>query len=287
MAGNSKDKLICGHYLVAFIDLLGQWKRLQKLDTLQSDKNSPAYKEFIKTVKDTVGAVDDLQRTAKEYFHAFTRNDECNALNSLPGFRKLNKTEIKCQHFSDGLVIYVPLRADDDYSPIKGVYGVLAACGMLCLLGLAKKRPVRIGVAMGIAAELRDNELYGKAVADAYEIESYIAQYPRVVVANDILDYLKSYTNKSCKRDDMVGIVSGKLAEDSMKLFGRDFDGRVIVNYLGEFFKKYTFDRILQLAYEYVNQQLKEHQQNQNTKLAFRYSLLHGYFLQYLEQSHK
>ncbi len=26
---------------------------------------------------------------------------------------KLNKTEIKCQHFSDGLMIYVPLRADD------------------------------------------------------------------------------------------------------------------------------------------------------------------------------
>ena len=95
---------------------------------------------------------------------------------------KLNKTEIKCQHFSDGLMIYVPLRADDDYSPIKGVYGVLAA--------------FRIGVAMGIAAELRDNELYGKAVADAYEIESYIAQYPRVVVANDVFDYLQSYTNK-------------------------------------------------------------------------------------------
>ena len=43
MAGNSKDNLIFGHYLVAFIDLLGQWKRLQKPDTLQSDKNSPAY----------------------------------------------------------------------------------------------------------------------------------------------------------------------------------------------------------------------------------------------------
>ena len=36
--------------------------------------------------------------------------------------------------------------------------------------------------------------------------------------------------------------------------------------------------KVYRLAYDYVEQQLSEHQKNQNSKLAFRYSILHGYF---------
>lgn len=100
------DKLIFGHYLVAFVDLLGQRDQLRKLNALPSDESGPEYSEFLQTVKQTIGAVHDLQLTAKQFFRAFTKNEADNPLNALPAFGRLNSTEIKFQHFSDGLVIY-------------------------------------------------------------------------------------------------------------------------------------------------------------------------------------
>ena len=63
-----------------------------------------------------------------------------------------------------------------------------------------QKRPVRIGVAIGVSAELRDNELYGKAVADAYEAEAYLAKYPRAVLSNEVVHYLNTYADKNVLR---------------------------------------------------------------------------------------
>ncbi len=291
MSENSKDKLIIGHYLVAFVDLLGQRQRLQKLDALPKDKDGPEYKEFIRIVKETIGAVDDLQRTAKYYFSSFAETSEKSLLNSLPAFERLNKAEIKFQHFSDGLVIYVPLRTDEDYVPLKGVYGALIACGGLCLLGLVKKMPVRIGVSIGIAAELRDNELYGKAVADAYEMEAFTAQYPRVVVTDEVLEYLMGYANQKCGTQDISCAITTAMAKASLQVLTSDFDGRAIVNYLGDIFRNdlmVGLDKtVFQRAYDFVDQQVHEHQESQNTKLALRYSILHGYFFHHLGEYKK
>lgn len=282
MRKSANEKIVFGHYLVAFVDLLGQRERLRNLNALPSDENGPKHSEFIKTVKQTIGAVHDLQDSAKQFFHSFTKNENNNPLNSLPGFGRLNSSEIKFQHFSDGLVIYVPLRADDHHSPAKGVYGALAACGGLCLLGLAKKRPVRIGISIGVAAELHENELYGKAIADAYELESYVAQYPRVVVSNEVTNYLIGYAQTNCGEGDFDCYIQKRLAESGLKMLARDFDGRFIVSYLGEFFRHHLLKSIDELVYEhaksFIDDELKKHQESQNSKLAFRYSLLHGYF---------
>lgn len=278
----SSDTLIFGHYLVAFVDLLGQREKLKRLDALPSDENGPEYNEFIQNIKDTIGAVQDLQRTAAEYFSSFSKNESDSILNAVPGFGRLNATEIKFQHYSDGLVIYVPLRTDDNYSPSKGVYGALAACGCICLLGLAKKRPVRIGVSIGVAAELAENELYGKAVADAYELESYIAQYPRVVVSDEVMSYLLGYANQKCRSDDFHCQITMKMAEASLKMLVGDFDGRIIVNYLGDFFRKELMSNVDDIVYKnaksFIDEQIKIHRESKNSKLAFRYALLHGYF---------
>ena len=286
MNTQGKDSLTFGHFLVAFVDLLGQRDRLRKLDALPNDENGPEYSEFVQVVKDTVGAVYDLQKTASDYFNALTKNENDNPLNNLLGFKKLNATEIKFQHFSDGLVIYVPLRTDENYSPLKGVYGALAACGALCLLGLAKKKPVRIGVSIGVAAELHDNELYGKAIADAYELESYVAQYPRVVVSDEVLHYLLGIAQSECANNDLEGQVTKKMAETSLKLLARDFDGRVIINYLGDFFKNHlmggTEEELYKRANSFIDEQLKMHQASQDSKLALRYAVLHGYFHEHL-----
>ncbi|HHT9115146.1 MAG: hypothetical protein HY607_07545 [Planctomycetes bacterium] len=289
MKRKPKDKLVFGHYLAAFVDLLGQRERLRKLNALPSDPGGPEFEEFIKIIKSTIGAVDDLQSTCKEYFEAFVKRQENSIFNKLPGISNLDKTQIKFQHFSDGIVIYTPLRMGDGYSPVLGVYGALAACGVLILLGLAKKRPVRIGVAIGVSAELRDNELYGKAIADAYEAEAYLAKYPRAVVSNEVVNYLNTYINQKCAEGDIPCMIETQIARACQQMLARDFDGRVIVSYLGDFFRNHLMEKIdkkvYELAYDYVEQQLSEHQKNQNSKLAFRYSILHGYFFEHLGEN--
>lgn len=276
-----EENLIFGHYLVAFVDLLGQRDSLKKFSDLPIDKNGSEYQEFISLVKETVGAVDSLQQTAREFFKAFTKKE--GILQQIPSLRKFSETEIKFQHFSDGLVIYVPLKEDDGYTPAKGIYGAIAVCGMLCLMGLAKQQPVRIGISIGVAAELRNNELYGKAVAEAYEMESFIAQYPRVVVSNELVGYLKLKADQACEVNDIGCRFKADLAKSTLELLSPDFDGRLIVNYLGDSFKKNLENtKLKNMAYQYVAEELLRHQANQNTKLAFRYSLLHGYFSSHL-----
>ncbi len=285
-----KNNIVFGHFFVAFVDLLGQRARLKKLDALPKnrDKDSTEYKEFIKNIKETIGAVDDLQTSCKDYFKAFTKDEANDPYNVIPALKRLSKTEIKFQHFSDGLVIYAPLRTDAGYSPVKGVYGALAACGSLCLLALAKKRPIRIGAAISVAAELRDNELYGKAVVDAYELESEVAQYPRVVLANEVADYLTAYATQECGKD-IARKIEAKTAQACLSMLARDFDGYLIVDYLGQFFQEKIMGsptkeiaNLLQLAYAYIDDQVKQNQISQNSKLALRYSILHGYFYEHL-----
>lgn len=41
MQSKPNDKLVFGHYLVAFVDLLGQRERLRKLSALPSDIGGP------------------------------------------------------------------------------------------------------------------------------------------------------------------------------------------------------------------------------------------------------
>ena len=284
----ANDKLIFGHYFVAFVDLLGQREQLKKLDALPSDEGGPEYDEFVQIVKDTIGAVDDLQQSANVFFSSFTKDNENSILNKLPNCSHINKTEIKFQHFSDGLVIYVPLRTDNDYSPSKSIYGALVACGGICLLGLAKKRPVRIGISIGVAAELRDNELYGKAVADAYEMESIVAKYPRAVVSDNVIDYLRGYANQTCNKNDIPSLVTKELARYCLDMLVSDFDGYAIINYLGKFYKDnisvVSNESVFELAYDFIKHELERHQKSKNTKLAFRYSMLLGYFHEHYDQ---
>ena len=69
-------------------------------------------------------------------------------------------------------------------------------------------------------------------------------------------------------------------------MLARDFDGRFIVSYLGDFFRNQLMSGIDEFVYEnaksFIDEELKRHQEAQNSKLAFRYSLLHGYFHEHL-----
>lgn len=277
------DKIFIEDYLVAFVDLLGQQEELAKMVSLPLESDTEAYQDFIKVIQKTIGAVKGLQRDTENFFNAFLKNKNNPIKNIIP---RMGTREIKFQNFSDGLVIYVPLGNRHESSAMSAVYGVLISCGLLTLLGLAKKQPVRVGISVGLATEV-DGDLYGKAVADAYIAESKVAQLPRAIVTENVLDYINFKSASSS--DNIVDQFEVSLVDTCKKILSYDYDGNAIINYLGEDFltlvesEGFLSETVVPKAYEFVLEQLELHQLQKNSKLAMRYSLLHGYFSHHLD----
>jgi hypothetical protein len=279
------NKYYFGYYVVAFVDLLGQRDEMKKFRGLPKNASGPDYDEFIQTVKTTIGRIYDIQKTCQEFFEAFSnRPYRVNIPQEYKQmFENLGKTHIRYQHFSDGLVIFVPLKEDEVTSPLKSVYGLLSACAGMMLFGFAKKSPIRGGLTVGLGTELNESEIYGPVVGEAYELEKEIAQYPRFVIGNEFLAYIDHFTQKALQLDDIRGMHDVAVADTCKRLLTYDFDGYAIVDYMGNCFHEMmktneAYEYIIKEAREFIHSSLAEFQRRQDSLLAFRYKLLHSYF---------
>lgn len=141
---------------------------------------------------------------------------------------------------------------------------------------LSQNTALRGGIELGAATELEEGDIYGPAVAWAHHLESKIATYPRIVIGNGLIDYLKI-----CRHDNTL-INDIKCLDDMLV---SDDDGYTILDWLGgnELNKKLfnnkpdDFTSKIIKANEFVVQQSEKWQKEKNTKLAFKYSLLRDY----------
>ena len=171
-----EDKIKLCDYAVAFVDLLGQQAEMP-------GRHLPAdHQEAIKLVKKSVGRIVGMQKNFQKFYNAFSSHT--GLYSKLPPDIQVNTPdlapgELKWQHFSDGLVIYIPLGEGMVQSPANSIFGMLMATGCLCLIGLAAKSPLRVGIDVAWGVEYQPGELYGKALACSYNLESKVAEWPR------------------------------------------------------------------------------------------------------------
>ena len=118
---------------------------------------------------------------------------------------------------------------------MNGVFGVFGLTGTLCLLGLATRRPIRGAIDIAWGVEIHQGELYGPAIARAYELESEIAQYPRIVVGPEMVHFLQAQAAYS--GEDIFLQTNQGLAAVCLKMLIQDVDGHWILNYLGKEFQ--------------------------------------------------
>lgn len=261
-------------YVAAFVDLLGQREALEKIELFPNTEDSENMARFGNAVLDSVGVVKDMHDTFSQYFATISAQSPTSSLS--PEQKEVTIPAIKSQRFSDGLVFFCSLA---EGVPASSVFGILAACGSSCLWQLAVKHPVRIGVDLHFGAESSECDLYGPVVANAYRLESEIAQYPRVVVGNEVVKYLKVCADQiACgKKEAFTKDLSGYCLE----MLEQDSDGHWIVDYLGSGFKRYAAHKSNAdgplAAYKFAKEQAEAFKMAQNTKLAFRYSLLLNY----------
>jgi hypothetical protein len=188
-----------GFHLVIYVDLLGQTNELEKFRRLPT--NEAEKKAVAEAINRTAGRVhlvrsilkDLIMEVAKrppsETVLAQLPNDEARA-----SFKRARAFEVNQIGFSDCFVTSVFLHdkgeAEGNSRVAATVYAALQGTAAAALLAAANKIPMRGGVAIGTAVSLYDNEVYGPALVDAYQLESKIAEYNRVVVSPTVFDFL-------------------------------------------------------------------------------------------------
>lgn len=282
------------YYLVAFIDVLGQREAFKGIDVFPADEDNETRERFIEAHEQTVFFIDSFRDRFKEIFETYA--DEGESELKVPEskkskFNEIRKVELKYKFFSDSILAYVPIKTEKYYSKIiNGIFGVFGACGGMLLFSLAMEKAFRAGIEIGIGAELSNEEVYGPALFKAYDLESKIAQYPRIVIGDEVLNFLVGLSQRKLEISDKDDEQFCKnMADSCIEMIIKDVDGHPILDYLGpEFRRKYfrhtgddtfnSFESAFPMAYEFVEKEYKKRKAAKDNKLAVRYYLLYNYF---------
>lgn len=282
---NGKEPLNIGHYCVSFIDLLGQRLEYQNEGLLPKYESPEEQEQFRNKLRNTIGKIYTLQRGSNSFLKAALEYKSSLRERLQPDLKRfcdeMREVKLEQQRWSDGLFYFVSLMEGDVKCQMGGVYHILVVTGSLCFLGLAHKMPLRGSIDIAWATELHKGELYGAAVAKAYELESNIAQYPRIVVGPRVVDYL--VTNINNPASDIYSECNRGEAKLCYDMLAIDSDGYHIVHYLGDAFHKAvtgnTHQKLYQDSMNFILEQCEKWRRERNTKLSFRYNHLLSYFL--------
>lgn len=285
MADEGSGNYNAFNYCVSFIDLLGQRNAAKDQGLVPRIGSEAEDRAFQKSILDNIGGILQLQQDVEEINKALSPNPESPLRETLNDEEKATWDEIqfesvKTQYWSDGFVKFVCLGNQERKYPAKGVFELFCTAGYFCLLGLVRHRPVRGAIGIAWGSEIRPGELYGPAIVRAYELESEVAQYPRIVIGQEVVKFLEAH--KSNPEDGVVSRVNQSYALSCLNLLAPDDDGYGIIDYLGENFRYAVthmhYNDLYQRARMFVVQQVREFQRLQNSKLAFRYTQLLAYF---------
>jgi hypothetical protein len=283
---NSDPEWVAHNYCVAFIDLLGQRDALRGQGLLTPLESEEQRQAFHAVLRNSIGAIIKLQERAEDMVAPILKSNPDSPFRAaLPPAQHatwdaMQHTRMTTQRWSDGLVSFVSLGDTEIKCRMNGVFGIFGLAGTLCLLGLATSRPVRGAIEIAWGVELHPGELYGPALARAFELESETAQYPRIVVGPETIRLLEAHVANPAQ--DIYSQNDQELAAICLGMLAQDADGHWLLHYLGDKFRSaVTHGRHIELydaARKFVFDQLFEHQTQRNTKLAFRYSHLLQYF---------
>lgn len=268
-----------GHYAAAFVDVLSQKDKLREISGLP--KNDEQRERFIQLLQETFGVIAEYRRMFAEFFAAppARESSERASLDAGRGseFERLMRSEVKQQLFSDSMIYYVSLAETPDRLSITSVHTLLSACAATFLLGLAQRMICRIGIDVGIASEFFDGEIYGPALYRAYQLESTRAGHPRIVVGDELCNYLASemsWPGQSAEEQH-----KRMWARDCADWITKDYDDALILDYAGVVTRQ-MFPRLrdaFEPSLKFALEERNKFEGQGNGMLAERYSKLYDY----------
>lgn len=278
----NNDEIYAGNYLVLFVDILGQQDLLRQIHCLPDRSNQKQVEEFENLLKKTVGTVNGFRDTFYHFFKgAENQPIDISRLTEEQKrlYDKSRSNEIKSHMFSDFVTLFLSLRDDINKVPMIGVYSALNSAASSFIAMLSQGYAIRGGMDIGVGVEFWEDEIYGPALARAYALESKIAQYPRIILGDEIVTYI--HLQRSRPEGDVFSMMNKGFAEVCANLIAIDDDGYAFLDYLGEGFRKDISSinaALVMKAYKHVIKESEKYKSTKNSRLAFRYSLLRSYF---------
>ncbi len=283
-------------YIVANIDILGQKEylaRLAKVRLRDFDhfKQAMETSEFRENMSKTFGAVDRIRRLIDGFLATVRHRNACHPSVSdseRQEYEKITKSaEIKIQPLADALIIHVCVRNEISLpcTVMNALFSVMLALATVAPMSLAEGNPIRGGIDLHWACELKDGEIYGPALYTAYNLESTVAKYPRIVIGKGLVSYLEYFMQlKLANREDNY---AREMANWCAGLVGMESDKCHILDYLGEVYKNLmndydesalAFKDVLPKAFSQARSSLENFRQEKNRDLTEDYEKLVAYY---------
>jgi hypothetical protein len=264
-----------GHHLVAFLDVQGQRERFVELRLPRNAEEEAQVKEVL---RQTAGFIVELRNVFRHQFEIFEKGAGMGAHSKEP-------VRPNFVGFSDLFVTSVPLRSDNaGLVRVVTVFSALSAAAVVMVTSLASKHPLRGGIDVGLATEIGPGEIYGTALAQAYVLESEVAQYPRIVIGEEFWKYLNTAIAEFEKGSTPVAKSITAIVKRIMGLMAVDGDGKRILDYLGPTMVEHAgpdvakhVKHMVQPIYEFVLAEQGRQVARGDAKLIPRYEQFRGY----------
>lgn len=272
-------------FVVGFFDLLGHAEALQGLRTLPDPQNEAQRQEFVRCVKQSVGSVRSFRRTFRQCFDTYR-----SATPAVPPdapehivaqIRSLRNLELVFQGFGDTVLVFFPTHSEQRGFSTLAVEWLMFTVGVLMAPLLANACPIRGAIEVGIGVELFEGEIHGPVLADAYRLESCVAQSPRVIIGDELWTFLNAAASLA-STDPLSGIAAYS-ARRCLSIVTKDLDGRAVVNFVGHGVREMNpthsadFDRHVAGAHAFACRETVRFRGVGNEKLARRYEHLKAF----------
>ncbi|MEW5894428.1 MAG: hypothetical protein AB1650_01535 [Candidatus Omnitrophota bacterium] len=286
------------YYIVAFIDLLGQKDSFKDNEYYIDEiyEGEELKKKLIKAHGVTVSFIEEFRESFEEYFKIYSL--EGDVPKEIPEekrkkFVEMRKSKVDLMTFSDCILISSALKPSGAfYAPIiNNVFGIFGACAHLFLSSLSLGHPFRAGIEIGYGTKINGKEVYGPSFFRAYELESKVAKFSRILIGKQLMNFLYnlSIKNPQLNNQDSDDILWCKsFADKCLEMICADRDQVYILDYLGKnfisMFKRGAAIEALKATYKnaliFVEEELQRFRQGKNQELENRYLLLRQYLIE-------
>jgi hypothetical protein len=107
------------------------------------------------------------------------------------------------------MIYFAPIWDGSVGNPIMTLHTLLSICAATFINTLSFGMVCRGGINTGIAGEFFTGEIYGPALADVYYLESRIADYPRIVVGDQLYLFLEDLVKSQGLSRGAIARVTG------------------------------------------------------------------------------
>lgn len=209
------------NYIVTFIDILGQRNTFENNPKVYDGNQE----EALKMIKASFSKVEYLKRIITQTLDAYQDRD--NSIFTQMGWKIPN---ISQSRFSDCLELHSSMiNQNGNEIPIVSLFGMLTASSSICLLSLVQGFSIRGGMVIGMGIENDDGSIYGPSLFEAVLLEEECAEYPRIVLNDQVLKYIGTIENLPATSEKNK--VEAKIAEKCRELIVVE-DGVPFVHFL-------------------------------------------------------